>query len=726
MAERPTPIIIDYDVLGDVDYNILPTHWFDLINTISSSFSSRGNFKFLNEFYVDGTYSFTTQTQPFDGYGDCYLNDSAKDYLSYDENWFSVAVQDNPNSFKESVLHYGEGFSRRLELTTIEAFTYSTGSASSTIIKIYFEPGTSLLEVNDRILVVKTDGQVRSYNTYGKILSISNINGWLITDIPYESYGYDQTGYVIEGVEYFDYNIVNSIAQITTTNAHNFNINDKIVIQMDNNGRASFLISGSSPGDVITGIWIDGVNIMQYTVTYTTTLSAFIDSVVICINSSNSIDGFRAYRSTSDYVYLFTSRNNNYFYQGMGLSYSGSVGIFTASTIRYIGGTDELGKGYNPQITGYYTINSIVDDYNFTLDRYLPTYYNNEGGSDRGTIYATTDYKFKDLTIGSTYSYLFASIDTQSQLEPISSLADVLSRFYTNIGTLPYFLSARNIIGNNGDSTYRTTMYNIDFYNKSELFTIDLFNTIGGIKEIDAFKVERVFATYSDSLTFSNCNIYDTKITMGIGPWNLNEFYALNPGDVSPFTNPGADPYPIPDDIISYQVSGWHTATSSNQVTPKLKFTQRCSDRTTIQLCWLNEWSGWDYYTFNMPIQTTTRYSRDNFYKSGNYRSGVTQITSAPKSRGETPFILDKSTELNITTRHLTLDQCRLIESMLASPYVYLITPNTPHDSEIRIIYPVVVLNSDLKQHNAQSKMKFYDINIRMSGYNYFNRTNMN
>lgn len=735
MAYTPEPINVDFEYVDNCDYRILPTHWFDGINTISSSYSIRRNFGYINEFYIEGATqaSYTTRTQPFRGYGDCFVNDIAKNYLSFDENWFTHGTLGNPNSFKDAAIHYGEGFSRRLDLTSIESFTYSHGSTQSTIIKIYFPPGQCLLEgsgsAQDRILLVKTDDINESYNTYAKVLSSSSINGWIIVDIPFIDYPYPQTGYFYEGVEFIDYRYSSDGATVETTLNHNFNVGDQIVIQMDTHGRASVEITGSI-GQTLDSITLDGVNLMSYSVTFTSTLENFIDGIVASIEDKWPVDSFWAYRNTT-VLYIFTNRRTDSFYEGMGLTYSGTINSFTSSTVRYLQGYDELGHGLNPQITGYYNIKSILSPTTFTLDRFLPVYYNNEIGSDRGTIYSLTDYKFYDLTISSTFSYLFASIDTQNDIEPIDNLSGVLGNFVTIDNPLPYYLSARNIIGNESVDTFKANIYDVDFYNTSEVFTIDILNSDGFTMSspygIDSFVVNRIFATYSDTVTFSNANYLDEKVTLGFGPWNLNEFYLIDPGSVTTFVNPGSDPNPIPEEIISYSISAYNTDSfTPKKVTKTLNFFKKCTDKQVYQLCWLNEWGGWDYYTFFSPLNKTFKFGRNNFYKNGNYRNGVVQETSSPKSRGETSFKLDRTLELKLFTDYLTLNESKLIESLISSPTIYLIKANNPHDISNHLIYPVEILNEELKLHSPVSKMRFYEIDIRMAGYNYYNRQPLN
>lgn len=728
--DQPTPVIIDFDVSSITEYNILPTNWFDLINTVSSSYSIRPNFKFINETYIGGTFSYRTYTEPFNGYGDAFINDLTGNYLSPDQNQYTYGAFQNSNSLKVGHNEYGCGFSRKLYFNSIEPSTYSLTYTQSTIIKVYFDPGQGLVQQGDRVMMVKTDGFVPEYNTYGIVISESSINGWMVLDIPYHTaVSTTQSGYVYEGCAFYDYAIVNGKPQITTLNNHNLNAGDQIVIQMDNQGRASVEITASI-GQSLSGIFVNGINLMGgVVVTYTTTFANFMADIRNAINESNPIESFRAYVSfgLSNTLYIFTGRYTDFAYEGSELTYSGTVTTFTSSNVTYLGKIDELGRGYNPQITGVYTVDEVISPTEFTLPDFISVYYSNEPYTDRGTIYSLTDYKFTNLTVGSTYSHLFASIDNESDIRPINSLEGLFNKFKMDQATPSYYMSARTLPSNGGYLQSDKSIYNYDFYDTYELFTVDVLkDTTNLANNVNEFVVTRVFDNSTDVITFSNIATTGNKWTLGIGPWNLNEFFSLSPGDVSVFTNPGTDNFPIPVDIVSYTIAGYHKTTSSVKVTKDFKFSKKCSDRETFQLCWYNCYGGWDYYTFISPLQKTYKISRSNFYKNGNYRSGVTQVTSDTRVTGETAFRIDKSLELKLTTSFLSLDECKVIESLMSSSEIYLIMPETPHDSTKRFSYPVVIINDQFKLVSPVSKLRLYEIDIRMAGYNYFNRSTIN
>lgn len=137
-----------------------------------------------------------------------------------------------------------------------------------------------------------------------------------------------------------------------------------------------------------------------------------------------------------------------------------------------------------------------------------------------------------------------------------------------------------------------------------------------------------------------------------------------------------------------------------------------------IRLCWLNQWGGWDYWTFTKKSvtsysQTPTTWnslqgSWNHSYYSPSYKGGKRNLTMNTKEK------------IQVNTDFIGEEYNVMFEEMLNSPEVYELTPKNPSTftktSTNYFVQPVILLNNTfIKKTRANDKLIQYSFEIEKS-----------
>lgn len=729
-------ITLDYDFADDFfQYKVVPTYWNDAINVITSDFQNRIGFKFLADFYLENTYVGTLKNQPFNGFGQIQLNSFTKNLLSYDANWKSSSANYNPNSFKNCTICYGEEFSRKIRFKSIESETISTCTSSNAIQLNFDEP--SMLVGNDRVYITKDLPTVNpQYNGFGKVFVVGST--YAVITKAYSYTPYVETGYIWEGVEFFDYHIANSGADVAiqTTNAHNFSVGDQVYLQMDGDARSSIVFT-ASVGNQCSYVRLYSPTYSTYQdisitpVTYSTTFEQFLSDLAIQINCEQPpVGGFSAwYFGTGNVMYLTSPFGSGSTYNNYIPVISMSGGGYTASVMSNLEGYDSNNQGLNPQLSDTYTVKEVLNSTEFTLNKIPSVYYNNMAGSERGTVYSMNNFKLKSILCGETFSLAHASF---TKYDPFMFSAN--SENFTEL-SFPG-LALDGIYGS--VSTLGETD-KIKLNSRSNLFTVDIWNhnvipPYGPRIDYCILETYNSSNALIQSFTISNFYINDEeKLTLGWGPFNLNLLRSLSSVDF----NPIPVGYPINATVSSYKISAYDT--NGDQLTHTYSFEFECA-QNPMQITWLNNLGGWEYMSIDsVSLKETISTDRNNFLRVGNYigyKDGTwgnsvyenAAITYDATKRGTTTFNMLSDSTYQITTPFLKIskNEDKWIEDLFQSPEVYAIfegvDPNTPgYNPEDLIqqpnVVPITILDSELIKPQEKSKIVYYRISFKMSQY---------
>lgn len=729
-------ITLNYDFAEDFfQYKVVPTYWNDAINIITSEFQDRIGFKFLADFYLENTYVGTIKNQPFNNIGQVQINSFTKNLLSYDANWKSFASGTNPNSFKNVNICYGEEFSRKLRFISVTPSNVSSSCTSSTALRLNFDEPT-MLRTGDRVYVTKDVISINpQYNGFAKVLSYTNSSAVISKTYSYSQF--TESGYVWEGVEFFDYFISPNgyDVAIRTTNDHNLNIGDQIYLQMDGDARSSIVVTASF-GDQCSFIrlydptYTSYINIATYSVNFTSTFEQFLTDIVNQINCEQpQVGGFSAwYYGTGSNIFLTAPFGSGSTYNGYIPAVFRIGGNYTVSTMSNAEGYDSNGQGLNPQLSDIYSVKDILSSNSFTINK-IPNYYNNWPGSERGTVYSMNNYKRKSLLCGTTFSLMHASFTQYDPYMYNANSENMVELSWVGIAAdggygTPNLAETKEIILND-----YSNCYTVDILNHHAIQPYD--------DPIDYCILETYDSTGSiiQSFTISNFGILsEEKLSLGWGPFNLNLLRAISPLDF----NPIPVGYPINTSVKSYKIAAYDTNNYKLTHTFSFKIEQACEP---MQITWLNTLGGWEY----MPIETrsskeTMSISRNNYDKVGNYvapKVGTwgdpsydkASITYDETKRGTTTYNILAASTYQITTPFLKVSEFedQMVKDMLKSPEVYIIYPGSLpvddpyYDPEIKsnqpIIVPVTILDEELVMPQATSKIIYYRITFKTSQY---------
>ena len=489
-------VSVVYDYVKDkFELGIVPVMAPDVINLVQSDNQVRPGFKFLCDFYIENQYVGTLKPQPFNNFGECYVNSFTKNLLTWDKNFYTEGFASNPNSIKIAQIKYGEEFSRTNNFFGITGSTYATdcsivgitGSGTVSNNAMFLMNGNNQITLNDRVLVVKDDLSINpQYASYFKIVDIKyNQFGFdygMVLNVPYNYSQFTETGFVYEGYEYYDYTNPDGISPtLWTTNAHTFNVGDQIVLQMDNVWKTTLNLSGLPNGSIVDRIYVfDGTYSLPVPTNITNdplniikaTYSNFLDDLAFAINCHEGDFGWKAIHNPgSNLLHIFSPFNFEFqttdpsnrliIVEGPTVS----IGNFVYKDSR----VDNNGAGFNPQASGVYTVLDVPASNQIRIDRNINDYKNTEANAEFGTIYSFDKYTFRDLLIGGTFHYMLATTDDFETY----SLSPYQNVFVTNTNCM-------NFLGNS-KTDYK-------YYSDGEVYTFDMFR--GGYFTSSSYKAQ--------------------------------------------------------------------------------------------------------------------------------------------------------------------------------------------------------------------------------------------
>lgn len=177
-----------------------------------------------------------------------------------------------------------------------------------------------------------------------------------------------------------------------------------------------------------------------------------------------------------------------------------------------------------------------------------------------------------------------------------------------------------------------------------------------------AFTLILSSANGASSATNLGSNIQRQFIYLGCGPANIRQY-------ISSF-----DTLLTANDIDFYTITPQNS--SNNQVGQKMTFTVNCPTKKgfePIRLCWLNQWGGWDYYTFDMKsIKTFTSTGTTYNQLGGSWNEEAYKLNSF--KGGKKSFRMNTTEKITINTDYITEKEGKAFEVLVNSPEVRILT----------------------------------------------------
>lgn len=681
----------------------------DQTSLLTSANSGRQNYSVLTDVYINGNDVATLKSYPLNGIMQVNPQKTAENYLLHNFNYNCVGVADNPDSIKSIYTINGEQFSR------IISFSSVTDYAGFVQLNLISEP---TINTGDRIYITLDNTSINpQYNTYAKVLNVTGAN--LITDLPFVSVPNIITGHITEGAEFYDLAYSNGVLSIITTNPHNLNVGDEVFIQMDTVATGKFKFNSGTAGSV-DSIMIGTENILSTSIPFDTSISQTITDIVADINNHTDSTGYSAYHwNTSDIFHVYSLRWSGQSTTGLAIyvSTSGDLSIASSPAMFSDNRIDAAtGEGWNPQFMGTYPVTSIVSATEFSTN--IAAGYNDEPGSQRGSIIGMNNYVFTGITTGDTY-YIMNNNNRYDYTDYAATITGFTygspsARFLTNKErtTFPYL-----------DLAFASKY---DFYSTNDIATVDILYQPSTSEPVQYMFVQ----TFSGSNVhtgdyFINLSSYTAsfststdwkRISFGVGAWNLNqiphsEFAPITPPPSGNIIKEVTTMYAMnlySGDTVDDIFNGWLKAEG-------LIFNRKCTSHKYFELIWLNKWGAFDYYPVTGNYEEAVNVTRTMFERKRESVMDANHYGFSPLDRGFTDFNVKSSRTIKLNTDWLNLAQSEWIAEVFESPQVYLYEPQTGNPNQHTALYPVNVMDTQIIKPNERSTMKAYTINVQLS-----------
>jgi len=177
-----------------------------------------------------------------------------------------------------------------------------------------------------------------------------------------------------------------------------------------------------------------------------------------------------------------------------------------------------------------------------------------------------------------------------------------------------------------------------------------------------AFTLLLSSANGASSATNLGSNIQRQFIYLGCGPANIRQY-------ISAF-----DTLLTAGDIDFYTITPQNN--SNVQVGNTMRFTVNCPTLKgfePIRLCWLNQWGGWDYYTFNMKSTKTFTTKGSTYNQLGGSWDKVAYKLNSFKG-GMKSFRMNTTEKITINTDYISEEEGKAFEVLINSPEVRILT----------------------------------------------------
>tara|TARA_R110002049_G_scaffold2335_6_gene17068 strand:- start:1220 stop:2638 length:1419 start_codon:yes stop_codon:yes gene_type:complete len=143
-----------------------------------------------------------------------------------------------------------------------------------------------------------------------------------------------------------------------------------------------------------------------------------------------------------------------------------------------------------------------------------------------------------------------------------------------------------------------------------------------------------------------------------------------------------------------------------------------CKGFEGIRLAWLNQFGGFDYYTFNKKSIRTLKVKRQNYTQhSGTWNGLSFDMNNA--IGGNRSYNTSSKEEITINTDYITEEEGISFEELLISPEVYLINEYEADDSNgltNKYVEPVMLVNNEIvRKTKANDKLIQHSFTIEKS-----------
>ena len=676
----------------------------------TSANSTRQNYVVTADIIIDGNNVDTLRCYPLNNTVQINPQKIAENYLDHTFNYSAVTVADCYESIKPIYTVLGEQFSRAITFSSITQWLYYSYT------QLNLDRTIPFISAGDRCLIKKDDSSVNpQYDTYGEVVDASS--SAVVLDIPYISATTTESGTLYEGSQMFDfvYSTISGVTglAVTTYNNHNFKQGDQVFITMDACSTGKFKMVSGSTGS-ITSVKVNGVELLTSSVAFNTDIPTTMANLSTKINTNISVTGYHSYHlSGSSKLHIYSDRWSGAITNGypITITTTGNLSIVHSPTMFTAAGYDSAtGEGWN-QFTGTYTVGlTSPNQFFFTPS----TFYNNETGSQRGSIISMNNYVFTGITTGATYYIMNNSnrYDYNDYATEIShhSLNRTGSRYFS--GVTPTYLTnqPRNTFG---------------FYSVNDIQTLDFLYKPSStflptrmiIQELTGNTVRNTYTVDMTSVIsgYTGQNKYK-KMSLGVGAWNLNQ---INSSLITPSPPAGGMIQPDTTKYIvslqAYQTFSFFPFSSWIDMIEEVTFNQNCTNNQYYQLIWLNKFGSFDYFTVTTNNEETLNIERTSFERK---REGVINnnwygFNSA--SRGMVDFTIKSSKSIKLYSNWLTLAQSQWLQEVFESPQVFIYNPLIGTPNDFTALYPVNITNKEVVLPSPKSRLKMFEIDVQIS-----------
>lgn len=665
---------------------------------VTADTSTRYSFQILNDVIINNQKVATLKNKQFNGAIEINPENIAKNYLLPTLNFSASPIADNYDSIKSIYNVLGEEYSRKV--------SYSSITDNNGFVQLNLSIPT-VLQTGDRLYIIQDNTNVNpEYNTFAAINSISFSS--ITTDIPYTSSPIRESGIIYEGCQYYDYDYNG----FHTLNPHKFNVGDTVYLQMDTWSTATIkLVSGNT--GTISSLSVNGVNLLSTPVSYMFDIPSTINSLFFACYTAATANDLRLFvASGSNRLHIYSSRLDGDLFNGAAIDIVSSGNLFfeKSPSMYKTKGIDATGEGWNPQISGQYTIASVPSPTSFTTVEPVIEYYNTETGSERGSFYSMNNYLFTGLTTGSTYFIM-----NNSNFYNYSNYQTEIAK-HTFLPTL---------IPNQPKGIFLTNKprTSFNYYSINDIETLDLLFDVnwngtgsfnGGsqqgfyLKTYTGTSFTQYFIDIAHFTSgFTGSNLYK-RFSFGFGAYNLNNI-------PNQYITPTPSGTLINDSVTSYQVACDNGQIFGNY-SELITFNRKCVPNYKYhQLIFLNKWGSYDYISLTTNYQKSLAIERTQFDKKRESRNG-NSYGSNIGSRGKTDMYINSEMNILLYSDWLTLQESEWLSEVFESPQVFLYSPTENTTGiDFKNLYPINIVDTDVKLFNERSRMKQFEFNVVVS-----------
>ena len=612
------------------------------------------NFRYIAEIYVSGGKIGELRHNPdisANNFGSFDVGRVIENYLSQDANpTISYASPGNmPNSMVPYYIRFGEEFSRVATMTNLT--NYGTGIYAGKLRVQSQYPNN--LETGDRVLIQGTT--ITGYNTWSKVYKI-NTSNFIAIDIPYTSPTSVSDAYYIQGEEitlwqsYIGADGSNYLSLRVKANT-SFKSGDMIQIRQDRKNQSGTTVNvvntqyENSEWSIVSVTTSSTYATIKTTIPYGSAVAANIYGSIVSRNNfvlfnqiSTANDGSLAWNGLKQWDEF--------------LNWTPTPYVFTTNTSNFL--TNNPNITMDVCLNDYFTlpywgtnIIKTIDSSSLTNNKIRIETWSTPPSPSGYTANAIAS----DSTISSSRLRLqFTGVDR--------------TNVYTNGSDIEFSHSGGDALGTilrsyySGGNTYVIT--DIAYAGYTGPFALTII--------IQKRRYDK--------------NMGSNMAQIGCGPKNLNLTEILNGTCYKYRVLPikwGANVY-----VFTQKGDAWTFNLTD------------CNCKPNMKLMWLNEFGGFDYFTFDGRIDKAREIEKSNFRrKLKSYKSG-SGYTYNYGDRGLTTYNTKAVDGYIIRSRFLTRDELDWISYIYESPEVYIIKENGQ-------IVPITITTTNVELFNKNN-----------------------